>query len=347
MWGILGMGKRNYFLDFWKFIAAIGVILVHIPFPGKFGTVMTCVGTWGVGFFAIISGYACCGESKVMSKKILKRFVRNGIITALAIALYMTFSYFAYKSDNILILWQLELKKPMTFVKMIFMGDFEFFYGSPLWYMVALLYCYLILFVLVRFNLKKVIYVLCPIFAVARIIVDSYVNSFGANWHYSGNALIGVLPMMLLGYVIADNKEKLMKIPTWILILGSVLTAAAMFTFVCVKVGHFDISQPFKMLCASFMLILGAKKPNWYIIKPIAYLGREDSLYIYLFHFILLYYLSVFMYSYPKAGRYAAWQLPLLVIIVSVVFARIVSMIVFFFKWLFKKLFVKKSAAQA
>ena len=304
------MGKRNYFLDFWKFIAAIGVILVHIPFPGKFGTIMTCVGTWGVGFFAIISGYACCGDSKVMSKKILKRFVRNGIITALAIALYMTFSYFAYKSDNILILWQLELKKPMTFVKMIFMGDFEFFYGSPLWYMVALLYCYLILFVLVRFNLKKVIYVLCPIFAVARIIVDSYVNSFGAIWHYSGNALIGVLPMMLLGYVIADNKEKLMKIPTW-------------------------------------NLILGAKKPNWYIIKPIAYLGREDSLYIYLFHFILLYYLSVFMYSYPKAGRYAAWQLPLLVIIVSVVFARIVSMIVFFFKWLFKKVFVKKSAAQA
>ena len=26
------MGKRNYNWDFWKFIAAIGVILVHAPY---------------------------------------------------------------------------------------------------------------------------------------------------------------------------------------------------------------------------------------------------------------------------------------------------------------------------
>ena len=340
------MGKRNYFLDFWKFIAAIGVILVHVPFKGTIGTILTCVGIWGVGFFAIISGYACCGDSKTMSKKIMKRFIRNGIITVLAVAIYMVFSYYAYKSENLLILWQLELKKPMTIVKMIFVGDFEFFYGSPLWYMVALLYSYLIFFVLVRFNLKKVIYVLLPIFAVARIVVDSYVNSFGANWHYSGNALIGVLPMMLLGYVIADNKEKLMKIPTWVLILGSILTATAMFTFVCIKVGKIDISQPFKMLCASFVLLLGVKKPNWYIIKPVAYLGREDSLFIYLFHFIILYVMSTFMYTYPKAVRYADWQLPLLVIAVSVVFARLLATIVFLVKLLCKKVAPKKAAEQ-
>lgn len=340
------MDKRNWFWDFWKFIAAIGVILVHIPFQGRLGAICTCVGTWGVGYFALISGYACCGESEKMSRKILKRLGRNGLITALFIAIYMCFSYYVFRKENMLILWQLELKKPVTYLKMIFVGDFEFFYGSPLWYMVALLYCYVLFYFLVRFNLKKVIYVLLPIFAVLRIVVDSYVNSFNANWHWSGNVLVGMLPMVLVGYVIADQKERLLKIPTWVLVLGSVLTALAMFTFVCVRIGRIDISQPFKMLCASFVLILGMKKPNWYVIKPLAFLGREDSLYIYLCHFILMYFTSEFVYSFPKAGRYASWQLPLAVIIVSVVFARVLSMVIRLIKFLIGKFFPKKSAVQ-
>lgn len=332
------MGKRNYFLDFWKFIAAIGVILVHIPFPGVPGIICTCLGTWGVGFFAVISGYACCGDKDTMPGRILKRLRRNGIITALTIALYMLLSYYDYRKNNMLFLWKSELKKPVTYVKMIFAGDFEFFLGSHLWYLVGLLYCYIIFYILIRFNQKKVIYILTPVFIILRIAVDSYVNSFNANWHYSGNALIGVLPTMLIGYVIADNKEKLVKIPSWVLILGSLITAAAMFTFVCVKVGRFDISQPFKMLCASFVMVLGIKKPHWHIIKPVSFLGREDSLYIYLFHFMILYFLSEYMYSLPEAHKYISWQLPFAVIIASVIFARLFSMAIWLIKYSKNKL---------
>ena len=340
------MGKRNYFWDFWKFIAAIGVIMVHAPFSGDLGKVMTCVGTWGVGYFALISGYACYGESKLMSRKILKRFIRNGIITLVMVGLYLAFSYYMMRIEHRDILWKLELKKPVTYLKMIFIGDFEFFYGSALWYMVGLLYSYIIFYFLVRFNLKKVIYVMLPVFIILRIVVDSYVNSFNANWHWSGNALVGVLPMMLIGYVLADQKEKILKIPTWVLILGAVITAAAMFVLVCVKVGKLDISQPFKMLCGSFVFAIGMKKPGWYIIKPLAFLGREDSLYIYLFHFMILVLLAGYMYSQPVSGKTVEWQLPIAVIIASVIFARILSMIISLIKLLFKKIFSKKTAGQ-
>lgn len=336
---------RNYNWDFWKFIAAVGVILVHAPYKGNLGSILSSLGVLGVSFFYLISGYACHGEPEKMCPKIRKRLLRNGIITVLAVAWALAFSYYAMSLEHTEILWKMALKKPITYVRMILLGDFEFFYGSHLWFMVALLYCYVIFYILVRFRLKKVIYVLTPIFLLARIVVETYVNSYsGVSWHWSANALIGGLPMMLLGYVIADKKEKLVKIPTWILILGIVLSAGAVFAAMCFKVGKFNVFQPFNILCSSLVLILGAKKPHWSVIRPLSYLGRKDSLYIYLFHFYIIMVMYEVMNGMRLSSKVIEWQLPLAVIIVSVVVARFFSMLVDLVKLPFK-LKKKKAAA--
>ena len=68
------MTKRNYFLDFWKFIAALGVIMVHVPYGGKLGATLACVGNWGVSFFFLISGYMCFGDREKVCGKIARRF---------------------------------------------------------------------------------------------------------------------------------------------------------------------------------------------------------------------------------------------------------------------------------
>ena len=322
------MGKRNYNWDFWKFIAAIGVILVHAPYKGNLGQILSSIGVLGVSFFFLISGYACFGEPEKMCPKILKRLIRNGIITMLATMWALAFSYYAMRMENMDIMWKLTLKKPVTIVRIILLGDLEFFYGSHLWFMFALIYCYVIFYFLVRFRLRKVIYVLTPIFLLARIVVETYVNSYSVSWHWSANALIGGLPMMLLGYVIADKKEKLIKIPTWILITGIVLSAGAVFVSMCFKVGKLNVFQPFNILCSSLILILGAKKLDWSIIKPVSYLGRKDSLYIYLFHFYIIMVMYEVMYGMHLSSKVIEWQLPLAVIIVSIVVARIFSMLV-------------------
>lgn len=337
------MGKRNYNWDFWKFIAAIGVILVHAPYKGNLGQILSSIGVLGVSFFYLISGYACCGEPEKICPKIRKRLLRNGIITVLATAWALAFSYYAMKMDNLDIMWKLTLKKPVTIVRIILLGDLEFFYGSHLWFMFALIYCYVIFYFLVRFRLRKVIYVLTPIFLLARIVVETYVNSYSVSWHWSANALIGGLPMMLLGYVIADKKEKLIKIPTWILITGIVLSAGAVFAAMCFKVGKLNVFQPFNIMCSSLILILGAKKPDWSIIKLVSYLGRKDSLYIYLFHFYIIMVMYEVMYGMHLSSKVIEWQLPLAVIVVSIVVARVFSMLVDLVKLPFK---LKKKAAQ-
>lgn len=338
------ISNRNYNWDFWKFIAAVGVILVHAPYKGNLGSILSSVGVLGVSFFYLISGYACYGEPEKMCPKIKKRLLRNGIITVLAVAWALAFSYYAMKMEHLDIMWKMELKKPVTYVRIILLGDLEFFYGSHLWFMVALLYCYVIFYILVRFRLKKVIYVLTPIFLLARIVVETYVNSFsGVSWHWSANALIGGLPMMLLGYVIADKKEKLVKIPTWILIVGIVLSAGAVFAAMCFKVGKLNVFQPFNILCSSLVLILGAKKPHWSIVKPISYLGRKDSLYIYLFHFYIIMVMYEVMNGMHLSSKVIEWQLPLAVIIASIIVARVFSMLVDLVKLPFK---LRKKAAQ-
>ena len=331
------MGKRNYFLDFWKFIAAIGVIIVHVPFNNIAGTLGTAVGTWGLGLFALISGYACYGGKDVMCGKVIRRLKRNGIITAISVAAYLVFSFFIYRGDGMKAAWVYQFKKPMTYVNMIFVGDLEFFYGSALWYIIGLLWCYVIFYILLKINRKKVFYILLPVFLILRIVVDTYVNSYGANWHYSGNALVGVLPMMLLGYVIADKKDTLMKIPTWVLILSAVVSAAAMFLSVCYDVAGLNISQVFKIICATFVFLIGIKKPDWYVIKPLAFLGREDSLYIYLCHFMIYVGLATYMYSKMVPERIIEKQLTFAVIIGSVIVARLISLIIYFIKLPFAK----------
>lgn len=323
------MSDRNGFIDFWKFFFAIGVILVHIPLPGVYGNIGTAVGVCGVGFFYLISGYACYGpDKKEMCSKILKRFWRNGIITLITIIIYLVFAYFEKKASRDVGMMIFKLKQPVTYLRMFLLGDFEYFYGSALWFMIALLQGYLIFYLIVRFNLKKLVYILTPVFLIARIVVDSYVNSFPVSWHISANLIIGALPMMLLGYVIADQKERLSKISNSAVIVIAIVSAVAMFLAVNLKVGKIDISQPFKILCGASIFIYGIKNPQSHILRPVEKLGREDSLYIYLFHFIILVALSNWMYSKTSDMRVISWQLPLLVIIVSVVFARILSVII-------------------
>ena len=318
---------RNNSIDCWKLIAAIGVIFVHVPFDGALGNILTSIGICGVAFFYIISGYACYGDKEEVCPKIRKRLLRNGIITLITVTIYMIFCILQKKQNHEYNWWIRQFRQPQTWLRMLFLGDFEMMYGSHLWFMIALLWSYVIFYFIARFNLKKAACIACPIFLIIRFIVDSYVNSFNADWHLSGNLIVGALPVMLLGYLIADKKERLMQLTDFVLIISTVLLAAAMFVTVNFRIGKIDISQIFKTFCAASLFLLCLKRPSPRFVTIPAKLGREDSLYIYLFHFLLIVILAGNLKPLQLFGHRFVCSLQVAVIAASLLLARIISIL--------------------
>lgn len=319
------MNERNGILDFWKYIAAIGVILVHIPFPGFWGLSCSAIGLSGVCLFFLISGYACYGDSKVMTGKILKRFKRNGVITLITVTVYFISAFFAYQRENALIRFEQMLINPMTYIRMLLLGDFEFIFGYQLWFMMALLICYLIFLFIVRINMRKIVLIALVPLLLLRITVSIWEGLSDGSWFWSSNAIVGALPMMLLGYTIAIYKDKLKKITDFSLIVILLVSAVLMLFTSNYLIAGICFSQPFIMLTATALFVYAINHSSDHVFKPIEKLGREDSLYIYLSHYLFIVIFSDLAIMNHFSDMQMDWLVPATVIIASLVFARILS----------------------
>jgi peptidoglycan/LPS O-acetylase OafA/YrhL len=133
--------------------------------------------------------------------------------------------------------------------------------------------------------------------------------------------------MMLLGYVIADNKEKLRKIRTSVLITGAVVSAICMFASLFVRLSGLDFSYFLQLVCVFFVFTIGIKHPEWYIVKPFAFLGWKDTFNIYLFHIIVILTLKNILNRLPIPLESLRWILPVASIIGSILLARLLTVI--------------------
>jgi peptidoglycan/LPS O-acetylase OafA/YrhL len=127
--------------------------------------------------------------------------------------------------------------------------------------------------------------------------------------------------MMLIGYVIAEKEEKLKRIPLWILISGTLISVLLMFLTECFNVGGYCIVQPFILLSSTLVFLLGLRKPGWYIFKPVSVLGQQASLYVYLFHYMII----VIISRLAEGSPLPSWSISLIVVVVSLIFARALS----------------------
>ena len=95
-----------------------------------------------------------------------------------------------------------------------------------LWFLPALIYCYLLLWLLVVCKGQVFGCILIPILLACRLVVMG--SRANINWHYYNNFLLTGMPFVLLGYYLAINKErilskKLLAINVFLLISGSLI----------------------------------------------------------------------------------------------------------------------------
>ena len=68
--------RRNQSMECFKLVAALLVILIHAPFPGKVGNLIAAAGDVAVPMFFVISGYFTFGADQQTLKRRLKHLLR-------------------------------------------------------------------------------------------------------------------------------------------------------------------------------------------------------------------------------------------------------------------------------
>lgn len=284
--------KRNHLIDAMKAIAALGVVFVHFPFPGVFGRICAAFGTVGVIFFFLISGYQTYCTDSHDSEKILRRFKRNLKLIAVAVLIYFSYTIIEQIALGTITEWMTNyLLNPVTYIRLLVLGDLDFINCGHLWYMVAMLYGYLILYCMEKYRLHKIFYIALPFLLLLRISMETYTNSFSHfswfDWHFSGNFIVGALPIMILGNFICHKEDKILKLGAKISILCAAVLMSLVFISVNVKIFGMDCSQIFKIAAATMFFVIclaiTLKKP----VFVLGNIGRDLSLHIYMWHLIV------------------------------------------------------------
>ena len=309
---------RNRLMDFIKALAAIGVVLVHFPFPGVLGKILGSIGVCGVVFFFLVSGYyAYDPDAAAACAKIRKRFIRNLVITLIAVAVYLVFTVIEQLALGTFRAWLTNFKNPWLPLRVLVLGDFEFIHGDPLWFMPALLYSYLTLYLLHRFRIGKYAYILLPLLLLLRIGTEICTNTYGADWHLSGNFLVGGLPIVLLGHYIASKKDVFAGTPLYLTVPFCVFSALLLFVTVNIPVFGLDVSQIFKIWLALELFLLAIRLPDKAGVPCIGRIGDRYSLYIYLSHFLIGTLLLDILLQTGAPEWIRDWVLPIVVIVLS------------------------------
>jgi surface polysaccharide O-acyltransferase-like enzyme len=214
------------------------------------------------------------------------------MLLGVIVLVYLIYTVIEQIALGTLSVWvETYLFNPITYVRLLVLGDLDFIHCGHMWYMVAMLYGYLILYCMEKFRLHKVFYFALPLLLLLRMSMETYTNSFSHfswfDWHFSGNFLVGAVPVMVLGNYICHNEEKLLSIGKRALTVGATVMMALVFVTVNVKIFDLDLSQPFKIAAATAFFMLCLAVPLERPIPVLDGIGRSLSLHIYIWHVIV------------------------------------------------------------
>ena len=325
------MGRRNHLLDAIKAILALGVVFAHYQFPGYFGKIMASLGTMGVIVFFLITGYQSSTEDGTGPKKLLSRAKRNLVITIVAFAVYFLYcTISAYSLGTASSYWE-QYKDPYMYLKAIYLMDFSAIRAGHLWFMINLLICYPILYLMEKYHLQKVFYWLLPLLLLGKITVEIYLSVHPEgewfDYHAGGIFIFGGLPIVILGSFLRRCKKTTDKAPTWSLALSLIPSFGLLFLTVCLKVYGTDVSMIFKITTGSLLFLCCLRSNIQRPVPFLGYLGRYCPVYVYLYHHLFGYAIRSLNSTVWPWPEYAVdWLRPLLVAALSFLLAYLIAL---------------------
>lgn len=276
----------NLCLDFLKGIGCVLVICIHVMFPGMLGNVLAVLGGYVVPLFFMISGYYAYGtDTKVTGEKLKRKIKHITDITVKAFAVYLVFSLVKTVVDGemSIVQWLRSIAEPSYIAKMLLMQNFDRIYGFHLWFLPALIYSYLFLYLINKWQCYKYAYsCVLPLF-ILRCAVAAVTD----NWHFTGNFLLTGIPYILVGNYLASNRDKLREKLTerkvqFCLFAGCFGMLLGMYVSV-LRV----IQTAGTILFSTALFVFAQKKPEQYVSKTVVIIGQKYSLFIYIVHIMV------------------------------------------------------------
>ena len=303
---------RNYSFDTLKLICAMFVIFIHTPQPEILENYITPLVCCAVPIFFMISGYFTYGR-KDLTHIIHKRIIHLLTIFGIVFLFYFSFSLIANGKDA------LEHLSILFSYNFILLNSVP--YSMHLWYIAAYIYVLLIMLLVEKFNLYKWLFLLTPILLLTALTIGKYSETilgscFPAN--YTRNFLFTGLPFFALGMIIKKAKQ----LPNiYVTIVGCIVFyILGIIEVINVKsLGDWYATTIFLSL-SIFISFINIKKVKDNIFSKT---GRENSLYIYLLHFIIATGITLLSNRFPYLPYFSALITLSLTLILIYIFRRL------------------------
>ena len=281
---------RNRTLDMVKAICAYAVVLLHVHFPGNAGITANVLARFAVPVFFMVSGYFCFRGDDT-------EFVRTGKKVRHVLKLMLV-------AFPVCCLWELiqnhiDGASQKEWLEALVSGEhvrqFLLYNNSSqvkwhLWFLPALLYCYLLFALAARFRICKQAYVLIPVLLLIHFGMEEFSTFLFPEKHFRvmqfRNYLFTGFPFFMLGHLIHRHQEKL---EAWfagkkvLLLYGMVAGGVIVSLLEYRYFGKQELFMGSVLMAVGLFLIAIMGKSRKVPGLPVA-IGQKYAFFIYLFH---------------------------------------------------------------
>ena len=294
------MKERNIYFDYLKGFACIAVVFLHFRLPGYAGLITGALSKFAVPVFFMISGYYALSKNQYNPIRKIIHILKITILAECIIFIYELLKTFAqHQSIKEYLLGCFGIEQ--IFQTIVFNKPLNYGY---LWFLYALIYCYIALWVLRKIGLDKTapLSILAGGWYIAFVVLSEATVLIGKDYYYSLSIfgqtinvavfnifIFRALPWFLIGRCFKINCDRLsvIKMPTFTLVLiGSI---SEIFEYYSVGWLQFYIGTFVVSVSLFWAAMNGSMRvsPNRAGFKLMQHIGEKDSDFVYIAHMII------------------------------------------------------------
>ena len=338
---------RNPWIECCRVLASFAVIMSHCKLPGTVGSVIDCLDRFSVPFFFMVSGYFVYQATEETIRKRTRGILKMNILATLLYLVWGCYKH-RYIYEQSVLSWLKDRLSLERLAKWFLICENPF--AVHLWYLTAMLVCYILFILYVRWYKEpghyKNLYLVGLYLFVIHFVLSSGGNAAGfyVPIEVFRNGLLYGLPMFSLGLFLREHEHHILE--TYRLTTGklvAIIFAGAAFSLL-EWFGIGIVEMPIAILPTVISLILLLTSLHTSTIKSqtvrrIVSHFADLSAYVYVSHIIwkdiYKYYLQP--YFFPSIQRESDYIRPFVVIILSVLTG---------YCWMLLKALVRKAVSR-